>query len=242
VTEQQRLGAGTGSRPPVVVMLCSAGTALVGLIVSMLWLVVLTRNLSFVILGPWLTVHLDEVVRAIGGGSYVILVAGTSVMAAVDYWHRRRRGMYLHILAILLLVDVVSLALVGVAFLVVSLAILATMAAHLKARPAPIITVLALGLTFASSFYQQMGPQIGQYGTECIPIEDCFGPLLGAGYPVQYIVNTPGITDPTSLGSEDEFRLGGFALDALFYIAITFPTYTLIRYSRARRKSPESEG
>lgn len=238
----RRLTSALGPRPPVVVMLCSAGTALLGLIVSILWLVVLTGNLSFKILGPLLTVHLDEVIWGIQGVSYSILVAGVSLMAALEYWRSRRRGICLHILAIVVLLPVVSLALQGVAILVVSLVILATMAAYLKANPALIVTAVGLGLTFASYFYQQMGPQIGKYGTECVPIEDCFGPLLGAGYPWQYVVNTPGITAPTSLGFEDKFRLGAFALDALFYLAITYPSYTLIRYYRARRKSPESEG
>ena len=116
------------------------------------------------------------------------------------------------------------------------------MAAYLKAKPVLIITAIALALTFASSFYHQMGPEIGQYGTECLPIENCFGPLLAAGYPLQYMVNTPGITDPTSLGAEDKFRLVTFALDTLFYIVIIYSAYTLIRYYRARRKAPEVDG
>lgn len=240
--EPRRLTAALGSRPPVIVMLCSVGAALIGLIVSILWLVVLTGNLSFEILGPLLTVHLDEVIWGIHGVTYSILVAGVSLLAAFEYWRTRRRGIYLHTLAIVVLLPVVSLALQGVAIFVVSLVILASMGAYLKAKPALIITAVGLGLTFASYFYQQMGPQIGKYGTECVPIEDCLGPLLGAGYPLQYVVNTPGITDPTSLGIEDKLRLGAFALDALFYLAITYPSYTLIRYYRARRKSPESVG
>jgi len=241
--EPPRLPAALPSSRPVVVMLCSAGVALIGLIVSILWLVVVGRNLTIVIVGPLLAVHLDEVIWGIQWGSFSVLVAGASIMAAIEYWRRSPRGIYLHMLAIVVLLPVVSLALQGVAILVVSLGILATMAAHLKARRALIITAVGLGLTFASFFYQQMGPQIGQYGTECVPIEDCFQPLLGAGYPLQYMLDIPGITSQGSLGFEDKFRLVAFALDALFYIAMTYLGYTLSRYYHARRKkSPESEG
>jgi len=243
VRELRRLTAAPLSILPVVVILCSAGVALVGLIVSILWLVVVTSSLSFDIVGPLLTVHLDEVFRGIQGVIYSILVAGASLMTSIEYWHRRRRGLYLHMLAILTLLPALYLALEGVAIVVVSLVILATMAAYLKAKPALIITAAGLGLTFASYFYQQMGPQIGKYGTECVPIEDCFRPLLGAGYPLQYMLDTPGITSQGSLGFEDKFRLVAFALDGLLYIAMTYLSYTLIRYYHARRKkSPEGEG
>lgn len=241
--ELRRLTAALPSRPPVVVILCSAGVALVGLIVSILWLVVVTSTLSFDILGPMLAVHLDEVFRGIQGVIYSILVAGASLMASIEYWHRRSRGLYLHMLAIFTLLPALYLALGGVAIVVVSLVILATMAAYLKATRILVITAVGFALTFASYFYQQMGPQIGSYGTECVPIEDCFQPLLGAGYPVQYMLDTPGITAEGSLGFEDKFRILAFAMDAVFYIAMTYPSSTLIRYCRARRKkSSESEG
>ena len=238
----RRLTSTLGSGQPVIVMFCSAGTALVGLVLSIFWLVVVRGNWNIVIVGPLLAVHLDDLIWGIQWGSYSILVAGVSLMAAFEYWHRKRRGIYLHMVAIVVLLPVVSLALQGVAFLVVSLVILARMAAYLKAKPALVIAAVGLGLTFASYFYQQMGPEIGKHGTECVPIEDCFAPLLGAGYPLQYMVDVPGITSPGSLGFEDKLRLVAFALDALFYVVMIYLSYTLIRYYRARRKSPESEG
>jgi len=238
----QRLTAALGSTPPVVVMLCSIGAALVGLIVSILWLVLLAGNFGIVFVGPLLAVNLYNAMWGIHEVSYSILVAGASLMASIEYWRGRRRGIYLHILAIFTLLPALSLAFEAVAILVVSLAILATMAAYLRAKPALIITALSLGLTFASFFYQQMGPEVGKYGTECVPIENCFGPLLGAGYPLQYMVNTPGITDPTSLDAEDKFRLVPLALDTLFYFAIAYSSYTLIRHYRARGKSQEGDG
>jgi len=243
VTEPQHPTASLPSRPPVVVILCSAGVALVGLIVSILLLVMVTNSLSFDVVGPMLAVHLDDVIRCIQVVVYSILVAGLSLMTSMEYWHRRRRGLYLHMLAIFAMLPALLLPLEGAAVLVISLVILATMAAYLKANRAIIITAVGLGLTFASYFYQQMGPQIGSYGAECVPIEDCSGPLLGAGYPLQYILDTPGISSPGSLGFEDKFRVLAFALDAFFYIAMTYLSYTLIRYYHARRhKSPEGEG
>jgi len=242
MSEPRLPAAALGSRPPVVVILCSTGVALVGLVVSILWLVVMSSNLGTVFVGPLLAVNLYDVIWRIHGGSYSIFVAGASLVASIEYWRRRRRGIYLHILATFMLVPALSLALEGAVVLVVSLVILATMAAYLRAKPALIITAVSLALTSASYFYQQMGPEIGKYGTECVPIEDCSGPLLGAGYPLQYVVNTPGITDPTSLGAEDKLRLVPFALDTLLYIAITYSSYILIRYYRARGMSPEGEG
>jgi len=237
VTKPLRLATALAPTPPLIVILCSAGAALAGLIVSVLWIVVLIRNLNLVIVGPLLAVHLDEVIWAIHSGVHSMLVAGASIVAAIEYWRRRRRGIYVHTLAIVLLLPVVSLVMQGVAILVVSLLILATMATYLKGRPPLVIAAVGLGLTFASFFYQQIGPQIGQYGTECVPIEDCFRPLLGAGFPLQYVIDTPGISVPGSLGIEDKLGLVAFALDALSYIAVTSLGFAAIRHYRARRKS-----
>ena len=215
--------------------LCAAGTAMVGLLTSFLGLGLVAAHGRAAIVGSSVTVDLDEIMPSPQGGLYFVIVAAVFLLAAVEYGRRRRRGIYVHILAILLLLPALTLALNGAALLAVSLAILAVMAAWSEAKPALIITAAGLGLTVASTFFQQMGPEIGQYGTECVPIENCFGPLLGGGYPIQYIVNSPGITDPTSLGSEDEFRPWALALDAVFYIAASSVVYALLRYQGARR-------
>jgi hypothetical protein len=222
-------------------MLSSAGAALIGLIVSILWLVELAGSLHLAFVGPLLAGDLSEVNWGIQAFSYSVLVAGLSLGASVEYWRRSRKGIYLHVAAIFTLLPALSLGFAGVAVLVVSFAILATMAAHISSKPAFIIATAAVSLAFASFFYQQLGPEIGQYGTECVPLENCFRPLLGAGYPLQYMVNVPGITDPTSLGAEDEFRLVPFALDTLFYFTVAYLGYGLIRFYRARRKPPEVE-
>ena len=92
------------------VILCSIGAALLGLIVSAVWLLVLAGNFRIAFVGPLLAINLYDVAWAIHGGSYSILVAGTSLMASIQYWRCKRRGIYLHILAILTLLPTLSLA------------------------------------------------------------------------------------------------------------------------------------
>ena len=239
MSNPQPLPESIASRPPFVVWICSAGVALLGCIVSIAWLLMVVRNSAIEITGPLLATRFDDVIWLIYGVLYGFFVAAASTVAAREYWHRRRRGLVVQLLAILLFFPAVSFALVGVALIAISLAILAAMAAYLKTSRAVAITALGVALALATFFYQRMGPSVGKYGTECIPIEDCTARLLGAGYPIQYFVNQPGITSPVSLGSEDEFRLLPFALDILAFVAVAYLGSTAILLTRSKLRSPE---
>ena len=97
-----------------------------------------------------------------------------------------------------------------------------------------IIVSIALGLTCVSFASQPAGPEIGGYGTECVPIEDCFRPLRGAGFPLQYMTDIPGITAQDRLGVEDEFRPWAFFVDVMFYLAIGEAIHQVYRYFKVK--------
>ena len=100
----------------------------------------------------------------------------------------------------------------------------------LRINPNITLALIALGLACASFSYQPLGPEIGQYGTECVPIEDCSRALRGGGLPIQYVIDIPGITVQGALGIEDEFRILSFALDAIFYFVLAQITQRLLLY------------
>src|SRR3990170_3242550 len=62
-------------------------------------------------------------------------------------------------------------------------------------------------------------------GTECIPLEDCYRPVRGGGFPIQYVIDFPGITFPDVLGSEYDFRFWAFVLDFVFYMGLVQLVY-----------------
>jgi len=101
------------------------------------------------------------------------------------------------------------------------------------------ILVLLAGvcLTFLSFAYQPLGPEIRQWGTECIPLEECFAPVRGGGFPIQYVIDFPGVTSPDDLGFEDEFRIWAFVLDLVFYSGLVYLTYRTNRYFLARKRN-----
>ena len=173
----------------------------------------------------------------------LLVIAGSlaSLMGAIQYWRCRSSGVYLHILALVLqipiLIGIAGLE-IGVAVTLISLAILALMAVFFKAKPILTSLIIGLGLTFASFFFQRMGPEIGQYGTECVPVSDCFGPLLSGGFPLAYMINQPGHTFQSSLDQWDEFRLASFVLDTFFYIFISYGGFKLMQRYRIQKKLP----
>jgi hypothetical protein len=105
----------------------------------------------------------------------------------------------------------------------------------LKINPNLTVALIGLGLTCLSFFYQPHRPEIKKFGTECVPIEDCYLAVRGAGFPAQYLIDKPGITQMDWLGFEDEFRLWAFALDVIFYVALGQILYRLIGYYHARK-------
>ena len=105
----------------------------------------------------------------------------------------------------------------------------------LRADPNIILALTALALACVSFAYQPLGPEIGQYGTECVPIEDCYRPLRGGGLPLQYAIDIPGITIQGRLGIEDEFRVLPFALDVIFYFVLAQIAHRLNLYYSTKR-------
>ncbi len=87
----------------------------------------------------------------------------------------------------------------------------------LKATTTILISLASVGLTVLSFAYQPLGPEYQMTGTECQRISECFSPVRGGGFPIQYVIDTPGITFWDDLGYEDEIRLLSFIVDFCFY-------------------------
>ncbi len=107
----------------------------------------------------------------------------------------------------------------------------------LKTSPNVLTTFVALCITLLSFTYQPIGPVIKQYGTECIPLKDCFAPVRGGGFPVQFVVDNPGVSIPDSLGIEDELRIWAFVVDVIFYFVLGKLLYKFIRHYNARKRN-----
>ena len=86
----------------------------------------------------------------------------------------------------------------------------------------PVIAIVLAGIALAllSFTLQSLGPERDSFGTECIPIQDCIQPVLGAGFPIHYVIDIPGITYQSVLGFEDDFRLWPFITDTCFYVCV----------------------
>src|SRR5688572_16412083 len=118
---------------------------------------------------------------------------------------------------------------------VIAIFMLIQAARVLQVDPNITLALIAPALACVSSAYQPLGPEIGQYGTECVPIEDCFRPLRGGGLPLQYAIDIPGITTQGRLGIEDEFRVLPFALDVIFYFVLVQIAHRLNLYYSMKR-------
>ena len=90
---------------------------------------------------------------------------------------------------------------------------------------------VALTLTCASALYQRVGPtQVTEgEGSGCPTADPCRVPVLGAGFPLAYLVDRPGISVQGALHPiEDEFRPGAFALDLLVYFVFSLVVMRLL--------------
>jgi hypothetical protein len=112
------------------------------------------------------------------------------------------------------------------------------MAHDLKIKRFLITLTIAVALTCASLAYQRMGPETGAYGNMCAdqPEGLCIGRLLGAGLPLQYVIDQPGVSIVYQLGIEDKFRIGAFLLDILFYELSLYAGLWLIKRFRQGKK------
>lgn len=99
---------------------------------------------------------------------------------------------------------------------------------------------VALALTCASAAYQRVGPlqTVEGEGSGCPTAAPCRLPVLGAGFPLAYLVDRPGISVPGALHLvEDELRPTAFALDFLLYLALVLAA---VRLAPRRRPMPRS--
>ena len=103
-----------------------------------------------------------------------------------------------------------------------------------------LVASAALTLTCASVLYQRVGPtQVTEgEGSGCPTAAPCRVPVLGAGFPLAYLVDKPGISVQGALHLvEDEFRPGAFALDLMVYFVLSLMVIRLLggRHPAARR-------
>jgi hypothetical protein len=172
-----------------------------------------------------------------------ILIGVLSIVTAVGYWHLKPWGVYVHLLSLAHIIPFIMVYPERVAVywigLILSFSIVVLMATYLKIKVFIVTTVIGLALTCASFAYQQMGPEIGVYGTECKdqPRGFCYGPLLGAGLPMQYVLDQPGVSVMYKWGMEDNFRIAPFLLDVLFYSAIIYGSIKFIRRYCLRKQN-----
>lgn len=107
-------------------------------------------------------------------------------------------------------------------------------------RPAGLAAtvIIALALTVASTAYQRVGPtRLVEGEGFCPGREPCFVPVLGAGFPLAFLVDNPQISVPRSVHLvEDDFRPGAFVLDAIFYLGLTAAAARVVRH-RSRHRS-----
>ena len=209
----------TSNKPPFKVMVSSGMTALIG--ISFLVGGVISF-LHYPVLGL-LFILIDS-----------ILIGVLSIAAAVSYWHLKSWGIYFHLFSIVhillftLFYPDEFLVWIG---LIISFPIVILMAVYLKIKMVIVSMIIGIGLTCASFACQQMGPEIGVYGNMCEdqPQDLCYDELLGAGFPVHYVLDQPGISVMYRINMEDNFRIVPFLLDFLFYCAIVYGSIRIVR-------------
>jgi hypothetical protein len=111
-----------------------------------------------------------------------------------------------------------------------------------KTKPIIPILLAGLGLTILSFTYQPYGPESKIVGTECSIIRECVRPVRGGGFPVQYIVDNPGITARDVLGLEDEFRAWSFIANFSFYVCLIELARMVIGSFKLREKQKPGAG
>lgn len=129
--------------------------------------------------------------------------------------------------------DAPFLILMGI--FVISISMWLAAAAWLKASEIVTVTLAGFGLAILSFAYQPIGPESRIVGTECQQFSDCYDPVRGGGFPVQYMIDAPGITHWGALGFEDEFRFWHFVADLCFYICLVLIVRWISGYFRLGR-------
>jgi hypothetical protein len=85
-----------------------------------------------------------------------------------------------------------------------------------------ILAVLALVVTFATVTYQRRGVmEPAGWEGYCLEGSPCMAPILGAGFPIPFLVDNPGVSVVGVLDFfEDEFHPSAFIQDALIYFGL----------------------
>jgi hypothetical protein len=212
---------------PFMVKICSIGPILIGI--------------SFMV-GAIIMAFLLPIMLNIFPVALAIIVGCLSIVAGFEYWSLKALGTYVHLLCLgeqLLLMPFVRVIFPLLLFgLAISFAAFLIMAVYLRIKIFVILTVVSISFVLASYTYQQKGPEIGVYGNACVdqPNGLCKGPILGAGFPFQYVIDNLGTSVREQLGMEDNFRLIPFLLDILFYNIIFYGGIKLARYYSHSRK------
>jgi hypothetical protein len=107
------------------------------------------------------------------------------------------------------------------------------------------LAAAALVLAAASAAYQRVGPRRMLTGEAwCSTPAPCAVPVLGAGFPLPFLIDNPQISVPNAIGLvEDDLRPGAFLLDALFYFALAVLVFSYrirlnTRYKQEQLASP----
>jgi hypothetical protein len=81
--------------------------------------------------------------------------------------------------------------------------------------------LMAIALTYISSFYQRQNVMVRNAVDRCPNAQPCAIAVLGAGFPLPYLVDKLGISVEGKLAlGEDDFRAGAFVGDVVIYLGL----------------------
>ena len=120
------------------------------------------------------------------------------------------------------------------------------MSTNAKIIPLTISLLVGICITFASFAYQKMGPGMDSYGNAGCEVQpnSCVdgqmpGKVLGAGFPLQYVLDNTQTSVWYSIGFEDHFKLLPFVMDVLFYTVLMYGIIELTQnHKRGNPKQP----
>jgi hypothetical protein len=98
--------------------------------------------------------------------------------------------------------------------------------------------VAAFVLALGSVYIERTGPELAAYGNLCGPRADdpCLEPVLKGGYPLAYLVDTPGIAVERKLAFvEDQLLPSALILDIAIYFMLVLSAI-LLRSGQFRRR------